>query len=225
MYSVGMSGHGLRERKKEQTRARLMAAALRLFDERGYDGATVELIAAEAEVSVPTFFRYFESKEDVFLASPRSLLDRVERMILERPAGVPALTALRKVLEEVLREMPRLADQRADMKAFHSVPQLKDRMREYEDHVRQVLTDAFAEELGVETSDLRPQMLAGCVESAFGAARREWLEGAREEPLDVCLKRALDLVEQMAEPIFRAREKVSEATKPSTRRSARNSSG
>jgi hypothetical protein len=53
-----------------------------------------------------------------------------------------------------------------------------DRMRAHE-NVRQLFTEAFAEELGVEVSDLRPQMLAGCVESAWGAARRAWL---REEP-------------------------------------------
>ncbi|HZA39134.1 MAG TPA: helix-turn-helix domain-containing protein, partial [Actinomycetota bacterium] len=47
----------LRDRKKQQTRERLIEVARRLFRERGYDGATVELIADEADVSVTTFFR------------------------------------------------------------------------------------------------------------------------------------------------------------------------
>ena len=199
-----MAEHGLRERKKEQTKARLMAAAVRLLEERGYEGATVELIAAEAEVSVPTFFRYFESKEDAFLASSRAQLDQVEARILARPPGVPFLEVLRSVIGEVLAgDVP----DKIAMKRFHSVPQLQDKMREYEDRIRRLVTEALAEDIGVEATDLRPQMVAGCIEGAFGAARRAWLEGSRDESLADCADRALDLVEQMAEPLLKESRK------------------
>ena len=52
-----------RERKKLQTRQRLLEAALSLFHEKGYSATTVEEIASKADVAKGTFFNHFPSKE------------------------------------------------------------------------------------------------------------------------------------------------------------------
>src|SRR3954451_12866172 len=80
---------GLREKKKWETRAALMHAALRLFSEHGYDHVSPADIAADANVSTRTFFRYFEHKPDAVFglaAGIQQVLDESEDVLtaLER---------------------------------------------------------------------------------------------------------------------------------------------
>lgn len=194
---------GLRERKKRQTRERLISAALSLFRERGYEGATVEAISERAEVSVTTFFRYFESKEDVFLEGHREIIDRVESAIRERPPGVAVIAALRRVVAQILKAQPELeVKDEAEHKDIDAVPELRERLREHEDHIRDAIADAYAEQLGVPAGDMRPRLLAGVILSAFDSARSAWLEDRTDVPLGAYLNDALDVVEQMTLPVL-----------------------
>ncbi len=59
---------GVRERKRRETLKRITDAGVRLFIEKGFDGATVEEIATAAGISRRTFFHYFESKDDILLS-------------------------------------------------------------------------------------------------------------------------------------------------------------
>jgi AcrR family transcriptional regulator len=59
---------GRRQQKKLATRAALNQAALTLFASNGYERTTVDDLCREANVSLRTFFRYFESKDDVLFA-------------------------------------------------------------------------------------------------------------------------------------------------------------
>lgn len=56
---------GLREEKRDRTRAQLLAAALALFDERGFEATTLADIATTVGVSTRTLLRYFATKEEI----------------------------------------------------------------------------------------------------------------------------------------------------------------
>ncbi len=57
-----------RKERQERTRAKLLAAAARVFARRGYHGATVDEIAAEAGYTTGAVYSNFEGKEQLFLA-------------------------------------------------------------------------------------------------------------------------------------------------------------
>lgn len=62
---------GLRERHKEATRRKLEESALHLYRVNGFRRTTIDDLCGHAEVGRRTFFRYFDSKEDVLLARLR----------------------------------------------------------------------------------------------------------------------------------------------------------
>lgn len=86
---------GLRENKKLRTRRQLAATALELFLERGFDAVSVADVAAAAEVSKPTLFRYFPSKEDLVLDRFADHQDEAARIVRDRAAGQTPVAAVR----------------------------------------------------------------------------------------------------------------------------------
>jgi AcrR family transcriptional regulator len=75
---------GLRERKRQQTRQELIGAAMRLFEERGYEQTTVAEIASAAGVSTKTFFNYFASKDEVLFPHLSRRIDAAVALIEQR---------------------------------------------------------------------------------------------------------------------------------------------
>ncbi|MGL4176607.1 MAG: TetR/AcrR family transcriptional regulator [Dermatophilaceae bacterium] len=104
----------------EDTRERLVQAALELFGERGYARTTVDDIAARAGVSARTFFRHFPDKEEVLFAEDDRLLPVVTGAITGRkepvgaePLMVDVLGGLADVMEperDLLRHRQHIID-------------------------------------------------------------------------------------------------------------------
>lgn len=87
---------GLRARKKLRTRDAIADAAISLFLARGFDQVSVSDVATTAEVSKPTLFRYFPTKEDLVLHRFADHKGEAARVVSGRCPDVPPMTALHR---------------------------------------------------------------------------------------------------------------------------------
>jgi AcrR family transcriptional regulator len=71
-----------------------VAGALGLFEERGFEGTTIEQIAAAADISRRNFFRYFADKEELFFAEDERLLTVIDETLDSAPDGEPVRPGL-----------------------------------------------------------------------------------------------------------------------------------
>lgn len=117
---------GLREAKKQKTRAAISFMATRLFIERGYDNVTTAEIAALAEVSVPTLFKYFPTKESLVFDEDAEREQFLIDIVKNRRKGQTILDALLagglKQMEDTEEFQPK--ETRAFMKLIRETPQL-----------------------------------------------------------------------------------------------------
>ena len=87
----------------ERNRGRVLAAARRVFLDRGYAGATLEAIAEEAGFSKGVVYSQFAGKPDLFLALLEArIAERAEQNALVS-AGLAGLDGLRALLEANVR--------------------------------------------------------------------------------------------------------------------------
>src|SRR5215831_19747335 len=73
--------------KSDETRARILAAAIDLLRRQGFDATTMREIAAAAEVATGAAYYYFDSKDAIVLAFYGQAQDEMEPMLEEALAG------------------------------------------------------------------------------------------------------------------------------------------
>lgn len=107
-----MSVASRRRREREERRERILEAARLVFRKKGFSAATMDEVAAEAQLSKGTLYLYFASKDDLFLAMSACKLDLVVERFGELEAasvertGLDYLAALLSGYAEVALEDP-----------------------------------------------------------------------------------------------------------------------
>ncbi|MCZ7438048.1 helix-turn-helix domain containing protein [Micromonospora sp. WMMC241] len=156
----------LREQRRAETQRAIQAHAVRLFVERGYDGTTVNDVAAAAGVSPMTVYRHFPTKEDLVLVDQNGPL--VAERIAATPAGQPLVRRIGDALVESARALA-AGDDRfllARLRLMISTPAL--RARHLDNH--HVLRQAIVDGLGDEAADPEAAFQAAAAASACLAA-------------------------------------------------------
>ncbi|GAA4602977.1 AcrR family transcriptional regulator [Actinoplanes octamycinicus] len=174
---------GLRETKKQATRAALSWAAIRLIVERGYDRVLVEDIAAAAGVSPRTFNNYFASKAEAVAARHRDRCFAVADALRERPADEPlwdaitqaVLTAFTPGPEVTAHPEPDMELWLAGIREMVTVPAIQAEILRGSDDAARAIGAAVAERTGLDVDrDLYPKLVAAAVLAANNVAVRQF---------------------------------------------------
>jgi AcrR family transcriptional regulator len=88
-----------KDREKSFRQQEIFQAAEKIFAKRGFQGATIVEIAAEAELSVGTIYNFFESKEKLYSEIITQRLDEMRQEVLGKVEGIQDIRQrLRKIL-------------------------------------------------------------------------------------------------------------------------------
>ncbi len=199
---------GRRERKKQETRDALVAAALELFVARGVDATTVDEIADAVDVSARTFHRYFPTKEDVLFADSERRQTAFAAFLAERPDDEGLFDTLRTAahrLADSFLNDPAIERQR--MTLIATSYNLRARSLQHTDALNEIVAEHVAKRLRVEPGEPLPRLLAACTIAALRTARERWLADVSVDyhaEIDQCFALVADL--RGATAAFRPRQ-------------------
>jgi AcrR family transcriptional regulator len=188
---------GLRARKKQRTRRTIERAALDLFDARGFDGTTIDDIAAAADIAPRTFFHYFPSKEDVVLADYSIRLEQIVAALKASPTDQPPWPALRDAFLTVAADYETEREQLLRrFRIIQATPSVTARNLLLQASWEDAVTTAVSDWLGLDaTRDIRPRLIAGAALAAMRASLRRWLTDDGRSRLPDHLAYCFDLME------------------------------
>ena len=187
---------GLRERKRIAAIRRIQEAALDLFDDRGFENVTIEQIAAAAEVSPSSVYRYFGTKDQVVLR------DEFEPQFFDVLSAEftsnPPTEAMRRAVAEVMSDFLDSADELARRRTRYSLeePRLRARWAEQADDFARSVADALARATGRRPDELEIQVIASALVWALIAAVRRWHADGYTTRLGELFDTALAVVER-----------------------------
>lgn len=95
---------GLRERKQKLTKNVIWDAAIDLFMRKGFDGTTLDEIAESAQIARSSFFRYFESKDDLIAQPITNLADSLAKAVASCPRPASNAELFRYVVSALATE-------------------------------------------------------------------------------------------------------------------------
>ena len=167
---------------------------MRLFDAQGYTATTVEQIAAAAEISTATFYRYYSDKEDIVFGDDGRVL--VEELIAGRPPDETVAATLAALFQRLAAELE--ADKDAvivRMRLMHGVPDLQARRSATRQKTGDLLASLLAPRAGTDPDNRDLRLAIAVALAAEAETVFYWARTGGAGPLDALLADALGRIE------------------------------
>jgi AcrR family transcriptional regulator len=184
-------GQDWRARRWAETHRRIYDVALSLFQEHGFEQVSVGQIAAGAEVSVPTFYSHYPSKEHLIMQLPTAA--EMHALLASQPAELPVADRIRRAMpvwfgtwDDEYRAL-----QLARWRIIASTPVLRTRAAEFERATAGMVADALPAPAG---GSLGPadRVVVSAYLSAFTMGLLAWADGNGERKLEELVDEAFD---------------------------------
>ncbi len=175
-------GAGVRERRRLETRDRIIEAAAQLFAERGFDAVSVVEIAQRAGVVEKTVFNHFPVKEGLVLSTDPPMRAALLGAVASRPAGESVAAAAGTFLVSAMTRLgaPEAAEGVAAMaRVVRGSRTLQVREREILGELTTALAAQVRGETGAPAGAVEPELTASAVTALYGRL----LELARDRVL------------------------------------------
>jgi AcrR family transcriptional regulator len=159
---------GLRERKKERTRALIAETARRLFVERGFEAVSVAEVARQAEVSDATVFNYFPRKEDLVYDRLEAFEEGMLGAVRDRADGESIAAAFERFISKprgllASPDPENVEELAAISRMIAASPALLAREREIFDAYTDALAAVIADETGASADSTEPWVVANAL--------------------------------------------------------------
>jgi AcrR family transcriptional regulator len=190
------AGASLRERKRLRAMRRIQVVALDLFDAHGYDEVTIERVAAAAEVSPSSVYRYFGTKEQLVLWDEYDPL--ILGGVLAELGDHPPLPAFRRVFDALLgatfeRDEGHI---RRRTRYVFEVPAVEAAAARQTQQLAATIAAIFAEQLGRDPTDLDLLLAVHALVGALEGGIRHWYRSGFATPFPQVMDRVFASFEE-----------------------------
>ena len=180
-----------RARRWQDTHQRIYAAAMRLFEEHGFEQVNVGQIASGAGVSVPTFYAHYPSKEHLVMQLPTA--DDVAALLDTQPADLPVGERIRRAVPLFFAHWDMEA-QLVRWRIIATTPSLRRRAAEFERTTAELVNAAIPAQPGAPGQSAT--VLVNAYLAAFTSGVLAWADCKGERKIDELVDEAFDALEQ-----------------------------
>lgn len=184
-----------RARRWAATHRRIYDTAIALFQERGFAAVNVGQIARDADVSVPTFYAHYPSKEHLVMQLPTP--EEIQALVAALPRDLPLRERIRQAVSLWLSSWsPEFREtQLVRWRIIATDPGLRTRAAEFERVTAGLLVDALRTEAG---GKLRPAdaIIVGAHMAALTVGALAWADCNGERKLEELVDEAFVALQQ-----------------------------